>query len=205
MPNAMPKLYYSRATTGEKVAECVLAAGDAGQIGELITEASAQGAALLWVHSDADLSGAGFTARPGFYEFRADPCPAGGEDLPVLSNEVVLGLLPRAFTGLWGHKDPDPEWAVSPEGVWIGLRAGAGDEWIGLCRVEAERRTIDGPGFVPAARTDDGVRRLVLAAGARLGPGPVTVETWGEEPDAYLAAGFGISQSTGGWELNLPG
>jgi hypothetical protein len=27
-----------------------------------------------------------------------------------------------------------------------------------------------------AARTDDGVRRLVLAAGARLGPGPVIVE-----------------------------
>jgi hypothetical protein len=45
----------------------------------------------------------------------------------------------------------------------------------------------------------------VLAAGARLGPGPVTVETWGEEPDAYLAAGFEISESNGGWELSLPG
>jgi hypothetical protein len=58
---------------------------------------------------------------------------------------------------------------------------------------------------LPAARTGDGVRRLVLAAGARLGPGPVIVETWGEEPDAYLAAGFEISESNGGWELILPG
>ena len=30
------------------------------------------------MHSRADLSGAGFTARPGFHEFRADPCPSGG-------------------------------------------------------------------------------------------------------------------------------
>ena len=54
---------------------------------------------LLWVHSRADLSGAGFTARPGFHEFRADPCPFGGEALPVRPDEVVLSLLPRTFTG----------------------------------------------------------------------------------------------------------
>lgn len=199
----MPKLHYSRATTGEKVAECLLDPADAGLIDGLIAEATQQGAGLLWVHSRADLSGAGFTARPGFHEFRADPCPSGGEELPVLPDEVVLGLLPRTFTGQWGHKEPDPEWAVSPEGVWLGLRSG--EEWIGLCRVEAERRAVDGPGFVPAARTDDGVRRLVLAAGARLGPGPVTVETWGDDPAAYLAAGFEVSESNGGWELILPG
>jgi hypothetical protein len=177
----MPKLHYSRATTGEKVAECLLDPADAGLIGDLVSAATHNGAGLLWVHSRADLSGAGFTARPGFHEFRADPCPPGGEELPVLPDEVVLGLLPRTFTGQWGHKEPDPEWAVSPGGVWLGLRSGG--EWIGLCRVEAERRAVDGPGFVPAARTGDGVRRLVLAAGARLGPGPVIVETWGEDPD----------------------
>ena len=112
--------------------------------------------------------------------------------LPVLPDEVVLGLLPRTFTGQWGHKEPGPEWAVSPGGVWLGLRSGG--EWIGLCRVEAERRAVDGSGFVPAARTGDGVRRLVLAAGARLGPGPVIVETWGEDPDPYLAAGFELTE-----------
>jgi hypothetical protein len=58
---------------------------------------------------------------------------------------------------------------------------------------------------VPAARTDDGVRRLVLAAGTRLGPGPVIVETWGEDPDPYLAAGFELTEQNGGWELILPG
>jgi hypothetical protein len=198
----MPKLHYSRATTGEKVAECLLDPADAGLIGDLVSAATQQGAGLLWVHSRASRSGAGFTARPGFHEFRADPCPSGGEELPVLPDEVVLGLLPRTFIGQWGHKEPDPEWAVSPEGVWLGLRSG--EEWIGLCRVEAERRAVDGPGFVPAARTGDGVRRLVLAAGARLGPGPVIVETWGEDPDPYLAAGFELSESNGGWELILP-
>jgi hypothetical protein len=198
----MPKLHYARATTGEKVAECLLDPADAGLAGDLVSAATQQGANLLWVHSRADLSGAGFTARPGFHEFRADPCPAGGEELPVLPGEVVLDLLPRTFTGQWGHKEPDPEWAVSPEGVWLGLKSG--EEWIGLCRVEAERRAVDGPGFVPAARTDEGVRRLVLAAGARLGPGPVIVETWGEEPDPYLAAGFELTERNGGWELILP-
>jgi hypothetical protein len=198
----MPKLHYSRATTGEKVAECLLDPADAGLIGDLVSEATQQGASLLWVHSRADLSGAGFTARPGFHEFRADPCPSGGEELPVLPGEVVLDLLPRTFTGQWGHKEPDPEWAVSPEGAWLGLQSG--EEWIGLCRVEAERRVVDGPGFVPAARTGEGVRRLVLAACARLGPGPVIVETWGEEPDPYLAAGFELTEHNGGWELILP-
>jgi hypothetical protein len=94
----MPKLHYSRATTGEKVAECLLDPADAGLIGDLVYAATQNGAGLLWVHSRADLSGAGFTARPGFHEFRADPCPPGGEELPVLPDEVVLGLLPRTFT-----------------------------------------------------------------------------------------------------------
>ena len=94
----MPKLHYSRATTGEKVAECLLDPADAGLIGDLVSAATQNGAGLLWVHSRADLSGAGFTARPGFHEFRADPCPSGGEELPVLPDEVVLGLLPRTFT-----------------------------------------------------------------------------------------------------------
>ena len=46
---------------------------------------------------------------------------------------------------------------------------------------------------------------LVLAAGARLGPGPVTVETWGEDPGPYLAAGFELTERNGGWDLILPG
>jgi hypothetical protein len=43
----MPKLHYSRATTGEKVAECLLDPADAGLIGDLVSAAMQQGAGLL--------------------------------------------------------------------------------------------------------------------------------------------------------------
>lgn len=66
----MPKLHYSRATTGEKVAECLLDPADAGLIGDLVSAATQQGAGLLWVHSRASRSGAGFelTERNGGWE-----------------------------------------------------------------------------------------------------------------------------------------
>jgi hypothetical protein len=41
--------------------------------------------------------------------------------------------------------------------------------------------------------------------GEKVGPGPVIVETWGEDPDPYLAAGFELTERNGGWELILPG
>ncbi len=102
------------------------------------------------------------------------------------------------FAGQWGHQEVDEEWAAAADAIYVGLR----DEafWVGLCRVEPQSRLIDGPSFLDGARTPDRVRRLVLGACAQLSPGPVTVATWGESADPYLAMGFAITEENGGWE-----
>jgi hypothetical protein len=92
--------------------------------------------------------------------------------------------------------------AISGEAVFIGLREDG--QWTALCRVEPADRLIDGPGFTGRPRTPDAVRRLVLAGCAYLGAGPVTVETWGEPADPYLALGLELAEDGGGWELVFP-
>lgn len=195
------RLVFARTPAGAPVAECELDAGDLGLLPGLAREATARGCALLWVHSSADLTPAGFTARPGFRRFSAaDPPP--GDPLPLLDTAAVLDLLPRAFHGQWGHHEFDAAWARSAEARYVGLgRPGA---WTGLCRFEPHRRYLDGPGFLAGNRSPDAARRLVLGALARLGPGPVTIETWGEPPDVYLELGCTVDEECGGWERALP-
>jgi hypothetical protein len=43
----------------------------------------------------------------------------------------------------------------------------------------------------------------VVGVFAQLGPGPVTVETWGEPPDPYLATGLRIAEEVAGWQRIL--
>ena len=43
----------------------------------------------------------------------------------------------------------------------------------------------------------------MLGAGALLGPGPVTLETWGDKAEPYLALGFETAEECPGWELAL--
>lgn len=202
------RLIFARTPAGEPVAECVLDMADLGLLPRLEHEAAASDCALLWVHSDADLSPDGFTARPGYHRYTrdgaADPDPAADPDadvLPLLDLAAVLDLLPRAFIGQWGHHEFVADWARSPLARYAGL--GQPGAWTGLCRFEPDSRQIDGPGFVADRRSPDGARRLVLSALARLGPGPVTLETWGDPPDVYLGLGFEIAQATGGWERRL--
>jgi hypothetical protein len=199
-------LICGTATDGFPVAECELAAGDLGALPALIDEARRSGARRLWVHSSADLTRAGFTQAEGYRKFSAGSCPAG-DPLPALGAQAVADLWPRAFAGQWGHKHVDAAAAraiaQSPDAVFLGLPAGSG--WAGLCQVIPAERLIDGPGFLPGARTGDAVRRLVLGACAYLGPGPATVETWGEPAAPYLALGFTATEETGGWELDLAG
>lgn len=206
------RLIFARTPAGEPVAECELDAADVGLLPALAQEAAASGCTFLWVHSDADLSPAGFTARPGYHRYTRDGAPdaelaaelaadpeAGA--LPLLDLAAVLDLLPRAFAGRWGHHEFDADWARSPQARYVGL--GQPGAWTGLCRFEPESRQIDGPGFVADGWSPDEARRLVRGALARIGPGPVTLETWGDPPDTYLDLGFEVAEASGGWERRV--
>jgi hypothetical protein len=202
---AASRLIMGLSTDGDRVAECELAPDESGQLPGLTEEARRGGAVRLWVHCPGDLSGFGLTRCEGYRRFFASVCPAG-EPLPVADAETVADLWPRAFRGQWGHKRVDPDtaraMASSGEAVFVGLRENG--QWTALCRVEPAERLIDGPGFANRPRTPDAVRRLVLAACAYLGVGPVTVETWGEPAGPYLALGLELVEDGGGWERVLP-
>ena len=195
------RLVFARTPTGEPVAECELAADEAGLLGELAAAAAPAGAVYLWVHCAADLSAAGFAPQHGYRRFTARDIPPG-DPLPLLDTEAVLDLLPRAFTGQWGHHQFNAAWAAQPGALYAGL--GQPGSWVGLCRIEPERRHLDGPGFPGGPGIPDSVRRLVTGAAAHLGPGPVSIETWGDSPGPYLSLGFSIAEECGGWELALP-
>lgn len=202
----MSELVFGVSTLGDQVAECELAPEDAGRLPRLTGEASRAGAALLWVHCPADLSGFGLTRHEGYRRFTASTCPAG-EPLPPLDVETVVALWPRAFHGEWGHKQASAEGArrlaSSGDLVFIGLREEG--QWTGLCAIEPAKRLIDGPGFAGRPRTAEAVQALVRGACTYLGAGPVTVETWGEPAGPYLALGFELAEDGGGWELVLDG
>jgi hypothetical protein len=173
-----------------------LAADDTGLLAGLTEQAASRGCVRLWVHSTADLSSAGFEPRQGYRRFTAASIEPG-DRLPLLDTAAVLELLPRAFLGQWGHHQFDAGWAASAEARYVGL--GAPGQWAGLCRFEPERRHIDGPGFVTGAGDVAQAQRLVAGAAAHLGPGPVTLETWGDPAGAYLQLGFNIAEECGGW------
>jgi hypothetical protein len=185
---------------GEPIAECELAAGDTGLLPGLEREAARHGAVALWVHGDADLSTAGYTARPGYRRLTGSAVRPG-DLLPLLDTPTVLALLPRAFLGQWGHHQVDAAWASSAGARYVGL--GEPGSWTGLCRFEPGRRHIDGPGFLGWAGSPQAVRALIRGAVAHLGPGPVTVETWGDGPEPYLDLGLEITDESGGWERML--
>lgn len=122
--------------------------------------------------------------------------------MPLLDTATALDLLARAFSGQWGHHQVDDAAAAFlAQTRFVGL--GEPGNWTGLCGFEAERRCIDGPGFLAGQRSPDAVRRLVLGAAAHLGPGPVTLETWGEPADEYIDLGFSVEEENSGWERSL--
>lgn len=200
----MDQLIFGVSASGDQVAECELASADAGLLDTLAGEARGAGAALLWVHCPADLSGFGLTRREGYRRFTASTCLAG-DPLPLLDEVTVAAVWPRAFRGQWGHKHATEAAArrliSSGERVFIGLREDG--RWTGICAIGAANRVIDGPGFAGRPRTVEAVQKLVRGASAYLGAGPVTVETWGEPADPYLALGLELAEDGGGWELIL--
>jgi hypothetical protein len=77
---------------------------------------------------------------------------------------------------------------------------------VGLCRVWPDQRLVDQPGVVPERRQVARTLRLLGAACALLGPGPVDVDSWGETPDVLAACavlGFVVTEQRCGWELRL--
>jgi hypothetical protein len=212
MMPTLPELLFVSSPDGELVAECELdlPAADHGPpdlagrdlIAGLVAAATNGGAGLLWVHSDADLTAAGFVCRQGYRRLHADTIPVG-TPLPLLDPTTVLSLWPRAFCGQWGHHRFDPAADVIPPGWhFVGLAEGSG--WAGLCSFDTGMRGIDGPGFLPGAASPDRKRALVLAACAHLGTGPATLQTWGDEAEVYTGLGFAVIEETRGWELRLP-
>jgi hypothetical protein len=195
------RLQYARNPAGEPIAEYELQPADAGLLTALADEARNNGARRLCVYSTADLSAAGFEAREGYRRFTASSAPAG-DPLPVLDLATVRDLWPRSFIGQWGHHLVEPgEHEAVPGAIFVGLPCESG--WLGICRVEPDRRHIDGPGFSGHPASPQAAQALVLGACAHLGPGPVSLETWGDRAEPYLALGFSISEYCPGWELAL--
>ena len=199
--NAADGLQYAHSPAGESIAEYELEPGDEGLLPMLTAAARQHGASRLCVYSTADLSTSGFAAREGYRRFTASAA-LGGDPLPVLDPETVAALWPRAFIGQWGHHLVQPaDNAVMSDAIYVGLPDG--DGWLGLCRVEPARRNVDGPGFVGRPGSPQQAQALVLGACAQLGPGAVTLETWGDRAEPYLELGFSIAEECPGWELAL--
>src|SRR5207342_356006 len=114
-------------------------------------------------------------------------------------------LLARAYHGLWGHKWVDPTRSLPTDGsIVLGLSENGVP--IGLCRVWPAERLVDQPGVVAERRGIEPSLRLLGAACALLGPGPVDVDSRGETAETLEACarlGFAVTDQRRGWELRL--
>jgi hypothetical protein len=162
--------------------------------------ARAEGAQLLWVHSNDDLSAHGFRRAGAYVRMHADEVPLRGRDPSMLEERDYAEVLARAYAGLWGHKHVSPLALPPDDAVVVGLPV------VGLCRVFPAERLIDGPGVLPEGRSADAYLSLLVAACAVLGPGPADLDSWGdaeETIEAYEDLGFDVVERVQGWELEL--
>jgi hypothetical protein len=180
---------------GKRVVEAEsFAAGDA-------ETARAQGAELLWVHTNSDLGTHGFRRAGAYVRMHADQAPVRGRIEPALLEERDYAeVLARAYAGLWGHKHVSPL-AMPPEDAIV-----VGVPIVGLCRVWPAERLIDGPGVLPEGRSVDAYASLLVSACKVLGPGAADLDSWGDTDEvieAYEDLGFDIVERVQGWELAL--
>ncbi len=172
-----------------------------GLVDGAVEAARAEGAELLWVHTNDDLSSLGFRRAGAYVRMHADEVPVRARrEPPVLEERDYPEVLARAFTGLWGHKHVSPR-ATPPEGAIV-----IGVPVVGLCIVFPEQRLIDGPGVLPEGRSPDAYASLLVSACTALGQGPADLESWGDADEvlgAYEDLGFDVVERVSGWELAL--
>ena len=198
----MDDVLIGTATDGRRVAEVDLDA-TAMTVAEIVDHAREQGAALVWAHG-GDPQPAGFVPMPGYAHLHAER-PVAGEQVATMRDDAYGPLLARAYLGQWGHKWVDPTQRLPTDGSIV-LCLEENGVPVGLCRVWTEERLVDQPGIVPERRGPEPAVRLVGAACALLGAGPVDLDTWGESPAtlaAWAAIGFTVTQQLPGWELRL--
>src|SRR5262249_1540051 len=138
-----------------------------GFVDGAIEAARAEGAELLWVHTNDDLSSLGFRQAGAYVRMHAAEVPVRTRrEPPLLEERDYAEVLARAFAGLSGHKPVAPL-ATPPEGAIV-----IGVPVVGLCIAFPEERLIDGPGVLPEGRSPDAYASLLVSACTALGPGP---------------------------------
>jgi hypothetical protein len=165
-----------------------------------VEAARAEGAQLLWVHSNDDLSAHGFRRAGAYVRMHADEVPVRKREPSFIEERDFAEVLARAYSGLWGHKHVSPL-AQPPEGAVV-----VGVPVVGLCMVFPAKRLIDGPGVLPEGREPDPYASLLVSACTVLGAGPGDLNSWGdaeETLEAYEDLGFDIVERIQGWELEL--
>jgi hypothetical protein len=172
-----------------------------GLVDGAVDAARDEGAELVWVHTNDDLSSLGFRRAGAYVRMHAEEVPVRpSREPPLLEERDYAEVLARAFAGLWGHKHVSPL-ATPPEGAIV-----IGVPVVGLCILFPEQRLIDGPGVLPEGRSPDAYASLLVSACTALGAGPADLESWGDADDvleAYEDLGFDVVERVEGWELIL--
>ncbi|HSE71711.1 MAG TPA: hypothetical protein VLA97_13205 [Nocardioidaceae bacterium] len=200
----------STSADGTPVAEVELVPGRLPDLADLVGQARAQNAAVLWAYTPDDLEQHGFAETPGFVRLEGSPSfdevPDDDEQVVVLADEDEVRTLRRAcFVGRFGHKMPSASRpAIRSDHVHLGLRLAG--QTVGTCRVEPAHRYVDAPGVLPEHRTPRRYVRLLRAAAELLGDGPITVEGWGEPAEivaSYARTGLRVVAHVPGWQRGL--
>ncbi len=192
---------------GTPVAEVELAPGRTTDLAAIIAKARDEQAQVLWAYTCDDLEEEGFAETPGYMRLEGTPSfddlPDDDEEVVVLEDEHEVRQLRQAcFVGRFGHKMPSTSKpVVRPDHVHLGLVVAG--EVVGTCLVVPAERYVDAPGVLPGHRRPPRYVRLLRAAAALLGDGPLILEGWGEPAEiiaCYNRAGLHTVAHVPGWQ-----